>query len=259
MVTFETKVWEQDWKYILKGDYLDKMIRDCNYEFDQKNLIINNVKDRKKVAKYAEIKKSKGIIDNYYFAEDYADVVLKHFEIDKEKFNGGYYYSIAELTGIFLCKTKYLLHLSSDSLIVSNKTDWISDTLKVFDSRDDIIIANPIWNFNYQAVTDEMIEEIDDNFYIGFGFTDQCYLIKKDIFFGKIYNEYNIESDRYPKYGGELFEKRVDSYMRNNNLHRIIHKHKVYIHQNFTQLNYIYKLLPFLIKKTAKKRFRRND
>lgn len=57
MVTFETKVWEQDWKYILKGDYLDKMIRDCNYEFDQKNLIINNVKDRKKVAKYAEIKK----------------------------------------------------------------------------------------------------------------------------------------------------------------------------------------------------------
>ncbi|MNY60581.1 hypothetical protein D3C86_1971540 [compost metagenome] len=104
-----------------------------------------------------------------------------------------------------------------------------------------------------------MIEEIDNNFYIGFGFTDQCYLIKRDIYIGKIYNEYNIESDRYPKYGGELFEKRVDSYMRNNNLHRIIHKHKIYTHQNFTKLKYIYRLLPFLVKKTAKKRFRRND
>ena len=26
----------------------------------------------------------------------------------------------------------------------------------------------------------------------------------------------NIESERYPEYGGELFEKRVDSWLRNN-------------------------------------------
>ena len=31
-----------------------------------------------------------------------------------------------------------------------------------------------------------------------------------------IYNEANPVSERYPKYGGETFEKRVDSWIRNH-------------------------------------------
>ena len=56
MVTFETKVWENDWKYILRGNYLQEMIAKCNYDFSSKRLFINNVNDIDKVKRIADQK-----------------------------------------------------------------------------------------------------------------------------------------------------------------------------------------------------------
>jgi hypothetical protein len=81
MLTFETKVWENDWEFILKNNYLDKMIANCNFDFDQKTIIINNVKNRAIVEKHCEIKVKEGIIDAFYCVEDYAETVLDFFEI----------------------------------------------------------------------------------------------------------------------------------------------------------------------------------
>jgi hypothetical protein len=48
-----------------------------------------------------------------------------------------------------------------------------------------------------------------------------------------MYNERHIDSERYPRYGGELFEKRVDAFMRNHNFMRITSKKASYRHHNF--------------------------
>ena len=53
-------------------------------------------------------------------------------------------------------------------------------------------------------------------------------------FRGKIYSYHHPYSDRYPQYGGELFEKRVDSWLRVNDFHRATLKNGHYIHRNFT-------------------------
>jgi len=249
MITFETKVWENDWEYILKGNYLEKVIQECNYKFSKIILIINNVKNRTEVEKYATSKISAGTIDSYYFTEDYASEVLDFFDIKKESFEGGYYYSIAELLGVYLCKTKYLFHFSSDSFICNMKENWIDEALIIFNTRKDVIVANPVWNNSYIQAKKESIGEIGD-FYLGFGFSDQCYLIKTDVFKKHIYNENNIQSERYPKYGGELFEKRVDSYMRNNNRYRITSKKVSYSHINFSN-NTIFNKIWFLKKHIA--------
>ena len=237
MVTFETKVYEKDWKYILKGNYLEKMIKRCNFDFAEKTLFINNVKDKNKVRKYAEKKVEQGVINSYYFVDEYSEKVLKHFDIEKDSFKGGYYYSISELVSIYLCKTEYLLHFSSDSYIEKSDLNWIDKAIKVFQNRNDIIVANPTWNYRYSEAKSESFSENLD-FFIGFGFSDQCYLIKTEIFKGNIYNTFHNDSERYPKYGGELFEKRVDSFMRNNNLYRMTSKEVSYIHKNFPKKDY---------------------
>jgi len=252
MVTFETKVWEKDWRYILKGDYLDKMILRCNYPFTKKILIINNVDDRVQVSKFAEEKVNDGVIDAYYFAEDYADVVLNYFKIDKTSFDGGYYYSIAELVSIYLCDTPFLLHFSSDSLLQKNHNQWIDKAITIFSRRTDIIVANPTWDFLFHEAQQESISELDD-FYVGQGFSDQCYLIRMDVFKNEIYGENNLQSDRYPQYGGRLFEKRVDSFMRNHDLFRITSKDVSYIHRNFPTSR-IWSILNIYIKYIIKKR-----
>ena len=51
-----------------------------------------------------------------------------------------------------------------------------------------------------------------------------------------IFNEQHPDSERYPVYGGELFEKRVDAYMRNHKLLRITSKHASYVHKNHTSI-----------------------
>src|SRR5574344_1045428 len=116
-ITFETKCYENDWEYILKGTYLEQMISRCGINFDFKQLMINNVKNKELVRSFANKKVEQGVIDAYYFIEDTSDEVLSFFKLSKESLNKGYVYSISELTGIYQCKTNYLLHFSSDAFL----------------------------------------------------------------------------------------------------------------------------------------------
>jgi len=241
-ITFETKCWEKDWRYILRRGYLEKMIKNCNYKFDQKILYINNVDHLDEVKKYAQKKIDKGVIDKYVIVDEYAEDALKFLEIEKDSFKGGYYYSIAELVSIYLSETDYLLHFSSDSCLEKSDYKWIEETLSIIEQDKNIIVANANWSHEECGARAESFKETDNNF-IGFGFSDQCYLIRTDDFRKPIYNEIHRDGYRYPRYGGELFEKRVDSYMRNHDRTRLTSKHVVYIHKNYPKDNFFRKTL----------------
>lgn len=230
-VTFETKCYEKDWEKLLKTNRIEQMIRRNQYPFKEKVLFVNNVRDVKRVKYYADKLVDSGILTSYVVVEDYADEALKFFDLKKESFKGGYYYSIAELVGIYLCKTEYLLHFSSDS-ILERPFNWIGKSIQVMKRDPRVKVANPVWNRNTTEAINESIRS-SSSFLIGQGFSDQCYLIKVKDFRGQIYKEKNLVSSRFPKYGGELFEKRVDSWMRNYGFHRITYKHGSYIHKNF--------------------------
>lgn len=228
-ITFETKVWEGDWRIILKTGRLRRIIDACRYAFNERILYINNVNDRSKVQKAAEKYLENGVLTSVVFVDEIAVKALEHFKLDKESFKGGYCYSIQELSGIYNCRTKYLLHMTGDS-IITNKESWIAESIDRMERDPSILVANP--NGDMQDVKQNLVEE-EANFYKGFGFSDQCYLIRVDDFKKQIYNETHEASKRYPDYGGELFEKRVDSYMHNHNMYRLTSKNAEYKHQNF--------------------------
>jgi len=245
-VTFETKCYYNDWEFLIKKNLLSKMISNCNYNFANKTLFLNNFKDYKEIKTLATSLINNRIIDDFYIVEEYEKEVLDFFGLDKNDFRGGYYYSIAELVSIYLCKTPYLLHFSSDTIISENcKTNWIDLAIDVMENNEEVFVANPTWNSQYKEAELESYSGDNDWFY-SYGFSDQCYLIKTENFKKQIYNEINVLSGRYPKYGGELFEKRVDAYMRNHKLKRITCKRCSYHHQNFTKN----KFLRFLKLKT---------
>jgi hypothetical protein len=94
-------------------------------------------------------------------------------------------------------------------------------------------VANLTWNANYTEAEAESFSS-DDDFFIGYGFSDQNYLVRTSDFRSPdVYHETNPESARYPGYGGELFEKRVDSWMRNHDYYRLTYRHGAYEHRNF--------------------------
>jgi hypothetical protein len=231
-VTFETKCYENDWRELLLNGRLEKMIEVCNYDFATRQLIINNVDDVKRVRKEADKLIRSGVIHNYYIADFYSKEVLDFFKIEKDSFNGGYYYSISELTGIYFCETDFLLHFSSDTILNKNDVNWIDAAMDTMLKDKAILVANPTWNNKFNEAKDESFKQAD-NWYYSQGFSDQCYLIAPRLFKKIDYNEKNKASERFPKRGGELFEKRVDAYMRNHDLFRITNMDVAYTHKNF--------------------------
>jgi len=230
-VTFETKCYEKDWEILLKTGRLEAMIARNQYNFAERILYINNVANPGEVRRYAERYKERGIISDYVLVEEYADEALAFFGLSRDSFKGGYYYSIQELVGIYLCRTEYLLHFSSDS-ILDGTFSWIEKGIAVLNRDQRIRTVNCVWNRKHDEARENAFEEADD-FWIGYGFSDQCYLIRTADFRSRIYGESNPASARFPAYGGELFEKRVDAWGQNNGYLLATYKHGSYLSKNF--------------------------
>lgn len=234
-VTFETKCWENDWKLMLQSNHLQDVIKRCKYDFQTRILYINNVTDIEQVKRYADAMVSKDVIDKYYIVDEYAEKAMEFFDLTQEALGKGYYYSIAELVSIYLCETKYLLHFSSDSYIKECENgSWIDEAISIMENDSSIVVANPTWNYQWKQAEMEANDETG-RFYISQGFSDQCYLINTEIFKNKIYNFKHEDSERYPKYGGELFEKRADSFLRCNDKYRLTCKDVSYVSKNISK------------------------
>lgn len=245
-ITFETKVWENDWEIMLKTDRIGKMVERCHYTFEEKILYINNVLDLEAVKRAADRLISDQIISKYVVVSEHAAAALEFFSLSKEKLGKGYYYSIAELVSIYLTKTQYLLHFSGDSIIAPRtRKDWLNIGINTLETNPQVKVFNLIWNKKYEEARKESIYEDQNNFY-GNGFSDQMYLIKATDFKDCIYEYHHPDAERYPAYGGDLFEKRVYSWLRHKNYLRATYKHGSYLHQNFTKAPWKTKLSIFL-------------
>jgi hypothetical protein len=231
-VTFETKCWDGDWEILLKTQYLDNMISRNDFTFEEKVLYINNVNNPDEVIRYAESKIERGILTRAYLVDKHAEEALDFFGVSKSELGRGYVYSISELVGVFLCKTEFLLHFSGDTIMVTRGA-WIPSSIEAMSLDPRLKVANPTWNMKYHRAREASCRE-NDTFFIGYGFSDQCYLVRRDDFRSTIYNERHPFSDRhYPHYGGDSFEKRVGAWMLNHDHQRLTHKHVSYIHKNF--------------------------
>jgi len=229
-VTFETKCWEQDWEVLLKTDRLEQMIARNKFPFADRVLIINNVDDSAEVARHAQAAVDRGVLTAFHIAADHADEALRFFQIERDSFGPGYVYSIAELVGVYLCRTEFLLHFSSDS-ILRTAVDWVTPTIALFRDPQGAVVgaANPMWDERWPHK--EKVGESPD-YIASYGFSDQCYFVRTSDFRAPIYNERHPGSERFPKYGGQLFEKRVDSWMLNHRRFRLTYKHAFYDHEN---------------------------
>lgn len=233
-VSFFTNCYENDWEEVLISNRLEEMIKQCDFDFSERVLIINNVSDKNRVEKFAAEAVEKKIIDAYHFSEDYSAQILAEFGISRSSFKldfyDGYWYSMGPLCAILLCKSKYLLYFTCDCMMdKTSNPAWIDKAAALLEEDQTIFVANPVWDSKYEEAKKESYHE-DADWYYGHGFSDQSFLIENSRYYGNIYNHYHISSEVYPIQAGNLFEGRVNSYMRVNKLQRITSKHASYTH-----------------------------
>lgn len=224
-VTLETICWELDWRQILGGEHLRLLAERNPFPFSEKILMINNVRKPSIVARHADRAVQQGWITKYIVVAEHAAAALEFFAISRESLGVGYYYSIAEFVALFLSRSDFHLYYTGDCLPV-NTCDWVSPSLRLMAQDSRVKVCNTAWDDGAYGAKNESTEETAD-FYLGQGFSDQCYLVRTEDFRRRIYNESHPASARYPSYGGEPFEKRVDAWMRNHGhlrLHRRLSK-----------------------------------
>lgn len=194
-----------------------------------RKILVNNVEDQELVRSRATEFVASGLVDEVIVVEDYLDEALRHFSLSRESLGKGLVYSSAELVGLLTCKTPYLCHYASDCWNL-HLSDWSSRGVELLNSNPKVSVVNPIWNGDYLGVLAESSSR-SENYALGYGFSDQCYLVRSDEFKAADLNLKHFASERYPAYGGELFEKRVDAWMRNNARLRATDLLAAYVHQ----------------------------
>lgn len=229
-VTFETKCWEGDWRYLLKRGGLERIIASEPFPFARRVLYVNNVDSPSQVLNAANRLVNGGIIDEAVLACDHADAVLEHLGLTRDGLGTGYVYSICELVGVHLARTPFLAHFAGDCLM-NDRGPWIEQGTAILAQRPEVVVVNPVWNRRYAEV-ENGATATDQHWWYGEGFSDQCYLVRPADFDRPIYGFTHPDSQRYPAYGGELFEKRVDSWMRHTGRIRAFHQRSSYSHDS---------------------------
>ncbi|HSX25656.1 MAG TPA: hypothetical protein VLE89_01445 [Chlamydiales bacterium] len=228
-VAFATACWEKDWRLILLDpDYLRiKQIGNHRYPFSEKLLIINNVKDLDAVIRAAQAKVNEGVLTRFIIAEE---AMLEPFGLKRSDFTEWQYYNaLAPLAAIHSCQSDYLLYHTGD-VYLSKPVNWIPKAICRMEKNPNYKVANLTWNERYQEAKKES-DRRDWSFYVAKqGFSDQQFLVKRIDFHRPIYGEIHLDSNHYPR--GDVFEKRVFSYMKNRGWERITFRWGSYTHEN---------------------------
>ena len=142
-------------------------------------------------------------------------------------------YSDWALVCLYVAKSKYILHWDAEINLVT-PIDWITPSLRILEDSEHIITACPCWTNNVEQLESESCSETNQ-FYIGFGFSDQIFLVRRDILLAPVYHYRHLYSLRFPlAHIASTFEKRVDSFMRKTRKYRVVYKDACYTH-NYQQ------------------------
>lgn len=227
-ITFATSCWEKDWKHILLNPgYLKyEQIANHQYPFTEKLLIINNVLDLDVVKRIAQKKVDQGVLSRVVVAED----VLPFFGLARTDFNDWQYFNaLGPLMAIHEAKGDYLLYQTGD-VYLKEPVQWIEKTIALMEKRAKIKVANLAWNHQYKEVKRESYRRSWNFAFHREGFSDQMFLVRTKDFRAPIYGEIREDSHHYPR--GDVFEKRVFSYMKNRGWERITFRRGSYTHEN---------------------------
>jgi len=240
-VTFATACYEKDWKdLLLNSSVLVEMINNNMFFFEKKMLIINNVFDTDAVLNEA---KKKQFLTDIIIADSISMEVMSFFQLEKKDFTTDksanyyegvdndwiYYNALAPLSAIYSCKTDYLLYMTGD-VRLEKPVDWIKKAIYYLEKYPKCKVANLIWNNKKKEVKAQSYKRNRYFFFAKEGFSDQMFLIKTKNFQKPIYHEIREDASHFPR--GDVFEKRVFSYLKNRKLERIIFRKGSYLHED---------------------------
>jgi hypothetical protein len=213
--------FERSYRKVLAPGFFAQIEGDNARAFASRTVVINNVEDREDASALAAARVGAGEIDRYVFVADRLDTALAELQPIP-------YFTDFAIVAATLDGPDWMVMWDAD-VRLRTPFDWVTPAIELMERDPRIMVANPNWPVDN---LDEFTAEVDGDFAIGQGFTDQAFLARRSELGRPIYRQRCVALRRYPlSYVGAIFEARVDAHMRHAGRLRATHRSAVYEHE----------------------------
>lgn len=223
--------WEGSYRGLLVPGVLGTRFAMHRYPFARRVLTINNVDNQQAVLALAEAAIMRGECDEYILVADALSIALERCGLHIADIQSVLHFVDFHLVTVATAQADFILHTAGD-VQLTQPFDWVSDAVARLKEDEKLLIANPGYA-HHPGLAAKEATSFDDPYWVGFGFSDQCFLGATRRLAVPIYNEWNFLSNRYPMtHIGRIFEARIDAYMRNHQLLRLTDSRVEYMHNS---------------------------
>jgi len=228
-VDFVTNVFERTYRKVLQPGVIAARVADHQFAFARRVVLVNNVTDSAAVEKLLGPLVASGEITEYYFVSALLESALNQVGLRRIEIEKTIHYTDCSLVAVTLCGSSHLLYSDAD-VFLREPQNWIEPGLQLMATDKRVAVVNPKW------VTSEVnpeMREAKGDFNLGYGFSDQLYLLRREEFSRPIYRHFVPISYRYPfSHISPIFEQRVDAYMRAKGRLRATYQLATYVHDD---------------------------
>ncbi len=226
-VDLVVNTFERTYRNVLCPGFFNSIEESNCYKFTNRVVLINNVDDIQDAKHRAQLLLNNGEIDAYYFVHEHLDTALSQTRLTRNDLRPFSYFLDWAIVAVTLPGSQWLVHWDAE-VELKTPINWIDTTISMMESDRRILIANPNWNRD--GIHSEA-REYKGEFALGYGMSDQVFLVRRAELAKPIYNYFCPASLRYPlSHVMGIFEKRLDAYMRRTGRLRATYLPATYIH-----------------------------
>ncbi|HLX89807.1 MAG TPA: hypothetical protein VKR22_15285 [Acidimicrobiales bacterium] len=204
------------------------------YPFARRTLLVNNVADPGRWSADLDRLVAEGAVDRWLSVADELPAALATTGLRPRDIRHRRHWTDFGLVTVALPGPPYVCYCDPE-IEFTVPGDWIGPAIELMQRDRSVAVANPRWA--HGPPPEERADERVGEFLVGYGFTDQIFLLDRREFAAPIYRSRVPVSLRSPaslRYPGAadsfVFEMRVDAYMRTRRRRRATHTTVTYAH-----------------------------
>jgi hypothetical protein len=222
--------FERDYRQVLADGFMRQKARALCYGFSRVVVSINNVNDRGEAERLAVGAVKRGEISSFVFVADALPNALESCGLTLHNLGRVRHYVDFALVAIHAAEAEFLLYCCAE-VEMEQPCDWVTPAIEKLRSNPLLLVANPAWASDPSGADREALLS-EGPYRLGYGFSDQIFLVRAERLRRPVYGYQHPAGERYPMSDvGDIFEKRIDAFMRCEGLLRLTDTRAVYRHR----------------------------
>lgn len=219
---------------VTSSTVLADLARAQGFAFARTTLMVNNVQAPERWVEALDRLVADGVVDRWVSVADELPRALAVTKLRPRDIRHRRHWTDFGLVAVTLPGPRFVCYCDPE-IEFTVPGDWITPALELMRRDPTVAVANPRWAHGPAA--EERADERVGDFLVGYGFTDQIFLLDRVEFAAPVYRSAVPISVRSPaslRYPGaadsQVFEMRVDAYMRSHGRRRATHATVTYAH-----------------------------